>query len=183
MKRVLAAALSCVLLTTGCGTGQVRYVDLTDEGASLDRVNRSLERRGATVVLRDGTRLPVKHVSLGRECTSVTLRTPASRDTVLPTWHIDSIELSSRSRGVIGGGLTGLLTGVVLGALVGAGSFSEEDNNIIITSAGEAAIAGAVFFGAIGLGTGLVIGLLAGGQDTYDLWGAAHSDSCGQARD
>ena len=180
-RKALAVLLSFTLLTAGCGLGEVRYVDLTDEGTSLDKINRSLRRRRVTLVLRDGTALAVKHVTLGPECTSLTLSSPAARDTAVPTWRIDRIEVAGRARGGLGGGLTGLLTGAVLGALLVAGSYSEEDHDIIITSRGEAAVVGGIYFGLIGLGTGFVIGLLAGSQDTYDVWGAAYSDSCNQA--
>ena len=176
MRRILAIALSFLLLTTGCG--EVRYVDLTDDEAPVDDVNRSLKRTSATVLLMDGTRLRARRVSLAPDCTTLTAWAPASSDTVLPTWHIDQITVTSRMRGALTGGLGGLLAGAIVGGLLSAASYSEEDANFIVPTRGDAAGFGVVFGGLIGFGIGLVAGGVAGHQDTYDIWAESSPAEC-----
>ena len=176
MRRILAIALSILLLTTGCST--VRYVDLTDDETPVEDVNRSLKRTSATVLLRGGTRLRVKHVSLALDCTTLTVRAPASRDTVLPTWRIDQITVTSRVRGALTGGLGGLLAGAIIGGLLSAATYSEEDANFIVPTQGDAAALGTFFGGLIGFGVGLVAGGVVGYQDTYDIWAGSSPAEC-----
>ena len=177
MKRILVAVLSFALLTTGCG--QVRYVDLTDDQTPVDEVNAALERKMATVLLEDGTRLRVKHIKLARDRSNLTLayprtrtsrRAPAGEDMVLQSTRIDQVHVTNHLRGAWQGGLGGFLVGFVVGALVGAVAAVGEDEGSIEVSPGGGALFVGVYLGGIGLGLGTVIGGAVGSRVTYDVW-------------
>jgi hypothetical protein len=176
MRRFLAAMSSFLLLTTGCGG--IHYVDLTDDETDVDGLNRSLSRASATVHLKDGVRLRSKHLSLDPECAAFTIRAPAARDTTLRTWDIDKITVGGHARGALVGSLGGLLAGAIFGALLSASSYSDEDENFLVPTRGDAAGLGAIFGGVIGFGIGLVVGGMVGVEDVYYIRTRSFATDC-----
>jgi hypothetical protein len=89
----------------------------------------------------------------------------AGRDTALPTRSIIRLTAINRPQGILDGVLLGAGIGVTSGAIVG---LAAEDGWF---PAEARAVMGGIVFGVLGIGVGLVVGVLVGARDVYEIAG------------
>jgi hypothetical protein len=111
------------------------------------------------VELRDGSMYEGRVVTFEHD-TLVTEHDPPSELTT-PLRQIARLERANgRHRPIAQGAIVGALTGGALGAILGARSFSDDGDDLVIGSRGAAAALGGVLLGVPGLVIGTVVGLI-----------------------
>jgi hypothetical protein len=177
VKKVLAS-FTLVAVLAGCA--HVQPVG-GPQGLDVADLNEKLSGRMALVRLADGTELLAHDVTVSGD--SVSLRRerspgdsspwPERTPRVLPISEVDSIVVERTGRGALEGALAGFGAGALVGAGMGAAAFEPSGGDLLITSAGDAAVLGALFGGMLGTGAGLLIGASVGSSDVYDLEGVS----------
>ncbi|MEJ7601696.1 MAG: hypothetical protein WKG01_27590 [Kofleriaceae bacterium] len=104
------------------------------------------------------------HVAAG-----IVFRDPSGR--VIPNEHIDHVIKVSHRRGALEGLGLGLAIGAGFGAVLGLASGDDqcERECYIAFTAGEKAVVGAIVFGTLGSGIGLIVGAIRGSRSVYSF--------------
>lgn len=148
--------LLVAVLLAGCR--HTHAVDSSDE-RDQNRVNRAVQDRRATLVLKDGPSLAVRNARVGADSLFwMNVRTGQMEASSLT--HVEELNFRRHARGAVDGAGVGFLIGIPLGALLidspsgGSGGAGER--------------VGAALAGGVSLGLwGLVIGGVAGSRITY----------------
>ncbi|MEP0547940.1 MAG: hypothetical protein ABJF88_13480 [Rhodothermales bacterium] len=166
---VAKAAWLLALLLSGCA-----HTIPFDNGAPEERaaVNERAKGQQATVTLRDGQRLQADALRIATDSTSW-LEPEARQVRTVATGGIESISFPTGGRHAGEGFAIGFGSGAALGYVVGLSTYEGPD--IVISSRGDSALAGALLFAGLGGLTGLLIGYGSEARDVFEL--TASTDS------
>ena len=157
--------MATVFLISMSGCSKVNSIDPTGSGDSLSWLNSSLEGKTVSIQLRDGTVRKGDGIRVRADSTFWYENQAVENRTSVPTSAISKISHRQRGKlawrylkyGLLGGGVAG----AVLGAALGEG----------LDGTTSGAVGGALFLGgitgAMGAGTGAVIGFLFAPEVAY----------------
>jgi hypothetical protein len=180
MIRRAVAALAAVSILSGCA--HIHQVDPVASESDREDLNRAVRDRLVSVEVPHGVphRRPVsmraESVRVGADSTSLTLLLEpgdisalwgepeygARRDTTLWTSAITRMTTTNRFRGALDGTLLGLGMGAAFGVVMGLAADDWWPAEARVT-------VGAIIFGTIGTGAGLVVGAMVGARDTFEF--------------
>ena len=186
MRRAIAA-ITVTVMVAGCA--HVHPCDPAAPGVDLDDVNTALADRPVRVSLVDGTTLLAHSVVIGVDSTSlIPTRQPrslppgrAAIGTSLRTSEIATITVTRHGRGALEGTLLGLGIGAGFGFILGVSTGGDEEGPYPL-SAVEVGLLGAYICGVLAAGAGLLLGVVNGSKDVYDLTEAPRERPAPQRR-